>query len=157
MSNAISGIIDGTQTAEEAFATMFKNIGKAFIDPVRDDRQGVDHEGAGNLVPGGDAGGGRTAIVGQYAIVWPGNQDLPVRFDQPHDGNDLRRMVNMSSPKARSIVGDTALSNGSGAVVRLSLMDNHVGGTGQHGPGCRLSNHQYQGSVEFNDPRVHQR
>ena len=32
MSNAISGIIDGTMTAEEAFAQMFKNIGKAFID-----------------------------------------------------------------------------------------------------------------------------
>ena len=32
MSNAIIGLIDGTQTAEEAFANMFKNIGKAFID-----------------------------------------------------------------------------------------------------------------------------
>jgi hypothetical protein len=32
MSNAITGLIDGTQTAQEAFATMFKNIGKAFID-----------------------------------------------------------------------------------------------------------------------------
>ena len=32
MSNAIIGIIDGTQTAEEAFANMFKAIGKAFID-----------------------------------------------------------------------------------------------------------------------------
>ena len=32
MSNAIMGIIDGTKTAEEAFAEMFANIGKAFID-----------------------------------------------------------------------------------------------------------------------------
>lgn len=32
MSNAITGLIDGTQTAEEAFANMFKAIGKAFID-----------------------------------------------------------------------------------------------------------------------------
>ena len=32
MSNAITGLIDGTKTAEEAFADMFKNIGKAFID-----------------------------------------------------------------------------------------------------------------------------
>ena len=32
LSNTIIGIIDGTQTAEEAFANMFKNIGKAFID-----------------------------------------------------------------------------------------------------------------------------
>jgi hypothetical protein len=32
MSNAIIGLIDGTQTAEEAFSQMFKNIGKAFID-----------------------------------------------------------------------------------------------------------------------------
>jgi len=32
MSNAITGLIDGTQTAQEAFSTMFKNIGKAFVD-----------------------------------------------------------------------------------------------------------------------------
>ena len=32
MSNAITGLIDGTKTAQEAFSTMFKNIGKAFID-----------------------------------------------------------------------------------------------------------------------------
>ena len=32
MSNAITGLIDGTMKAEEAFAQMFKNIGKAFID-----------------------------------------------------------------------------------------------------------------------------
>ena len=32
MSTAITGLIDGTKTAEEAFADMFKNIGKAFID-----------------------------------------------------------------------------------------------------------------------------
>ena len=32
MSNAITGLIDGTQTAEEAFSQMFKNIGAAFID-----------------------------------------------------------------------------------------------------------------------------
>ena len=32
MSNAITGLIDGTMTAQEAFGQMFKNIGKAFID-----------------------------------------------------------------------------------------------------------------------------
>ena len=32
MSSSIIGIIDGTKSAEEAFADMFKNIGKAFID-----------------------------------------------------------------------------------------------------------------------------
>ena len=32
MSSAITGLIDGTKTAEEAFADMFANIGKAFID-----------------------------------------------------------------------------------------------------------------------------
>lgn len=32
MSSALTGIIDGTKTAQEAFADMFKNIGKAFID-----------------------------------------------------------------------------------------------------------------------------
>ena len=32
MSTAITGLLDGTKTAQEAFADMFKNIGKAFID-----------------------------------------------------------------------------------------------------------------------------
>ena len=32
MSNAITGVIDGTSTVREAFANMFKSIGKAFID-----------------------------------------------------------------------------------------------------------------------------
>ena len=32
MSSAITGLLDGTKTAEEAFADMFANIGKAFID-----------------------------------------------------------------------------------------------------------------------------
>lgn len=32
MSNAITGVIDGTQTVQEAMANMFKNIGKAFLD-----------------------------------------------------------------------------------------------------------------------------
>ena len=32
MSSAITGLIDGTQTAEQAFSQMFKNIGKAFLD-----------------------------------------------------------------------------------------------------------------------------
>ena len=32
MSSALTGLIDGTKTAQEAFADMFANIGKAFID-----------------------------------------------------------------------------------------------------------------------------
>jgi hypothetical protein len=32
MSSAITGVIDGTKTVEEAFSEMFANIGKAFID-----------------------------------------------------------------------------------------------------------------------------
>jgi hypothetical protein len=32
ISNAITGVIDGTKTVEEAFGEMFANIGKAFID-----------------------------------------------------------------------------------------------------------------------------
>ena len=32
MSNALTGLIQGTQTAEQAFSQMFANIGKAFID-----------------------------------------------------------------------------------------------------------------------------
>ena len=32
MSNAITGVINGTSTVQDAFGTMFQNIGKAFID-----------------------------------------------------------------------------------------------------------------------------
>ena len=36
MASALTGLIDGTQSAEEAFSTMFKNIGQAFIQMATD-------------------------------------------------------------------------------------------------------------------------
>ena len=49
MSNALIGLIDGTKTAEEAFAEMFANIGRAFIDMATEMiAKGFGDEGAGN-------------------------------------------------------------------------------------------------------------
>ena len=59
MSNAITGIIDGTQTAEEAFANMFKNIGKAFIDMATQMiAKALVMKALGILFPGASGGGG---------------------------------------------------------------------------------------------------
>ena len=59
MSNAISGIIDGTQTAEEAFAQMFQAIGKAFIDlATQMIAKALIMKALGILFPGAGGGGG---------------------------------------------------------------------------------------------------
>ena len=53
------GIIDGTMTAEEAFATMFKNIGKAFTDMATQMiAKALVMKALGILFPGAGGGGG---------------------------------------------------------------------------------------------------
>ena len=70
MSSAISGIIDGTQTAEEAFANMFKNIGKAFIDMATEMiAKALIMKALGILLPGA---GGATALAGPAAGAFSG-------------------------------------------------------------------------------------
>ena len=72
MSNAITGLIDGTQTAEEAFANMFKNIGKAFIDMATKmiakalvmKALGILGGGGGGLGGGGPLGSGVGSLLG---------------------------------------------------------------------------------------------
>ena len=59
MSNAIVGLVDGTQTAEEAFSAMFKNIGKAFIDMATQMiAKALVMKALGILTGGGGGGGG---------------------------------------------------------------------------------------------------
>ena len=59
MSNAIVGLIDGTKTAQEAFADMFKNIGKAFIDMATQMiAKALVMKALGILTGGGGGGGG---------------------------------------------------------------------------------------------------
>ncbi len=90
MSDAITGLIDGTTTVEEAFSNMFANIGKAFIDMATKmlaqqavlallkaltggigggaaaGAQGIGAAAAGGfLATGGTATGGQPYIVGE--------------------------------------------------------------------------------------------
>lgn len=59
LSNAISGVIDGTSTVEEAFGQMFKNIGKAFIDlATQMIAKALILKALGVLFPGAGAAGG---------------------------------------------------------------------------------------------------
>jgi tape measure domain-containing protein len=58
MSNAITGLIDGTMTAEEAFSQMFKNIGKAFIDMATQMIAKALVMKALGILTGGGGGGG---------------------------------------------------------------------------------------------------
>ena len=67
MSNAITGLIDGTQTAEEAFATMFKNIGKAFIDMATEMIAKALITALGILMPGASSG----TSAGASCWRWP--------------------------------------------------------------------------------------
>ena len=64
MSNAITGLIDGTKTAQEAFADMFKNIGKAFIDMATQMiAKALVMKALGILTGGLGGGGGLGSIV----------------------------------------------------------------------------------------------
>ena len=58
MSSAITGLIDGTTTAQEAFADMFKNIGKAFIDMATKMIAKALIMKALGILTGGSGGGG---------------------------------------------------------------------------------------------------
>ena len=69
MSNAITGIIDGTMTAEEAFANMFKNIGKAFIDMATQMiAKALIMKALGILFPGASSGGGLIGSSGGWTL-----------------------------------------------------------------------------------------
>ena len=65
MSSALTGLIDGTQKADQAFAQMFKNIGKAFIDMATQMiAKALVMKALGILFPGaGAAAGGGGGVV----------------------------------------------------------------------------------------------
>ena len=72
LSDAITGLIDGTTTVQEAFSNMFANIGKAFIDMAT---QMLAQKAILMLLKalGGAATGGGASLIGQAAI--PGFAD----------------------------------------------------------------------------------
>ena len=101
MSGALTGLIDGTQKADQAFAQMFKNIGKAFIDMATQmlakavvlQAMGILFPGSGTpgvapkLGPGFAAGGtppvGVPSLVGEQGpeLFIPGQTGLVVPND----------------------------------------------------------------------------
>ena len=65
MSSAITGLIDGTTTVEEAMSTMFKNIGQAFIDMATQMiAKALVMKALGILFPGASGGGGGHSLPG---------------------------------------------------------------------------------------------
>ena len=65
MSTAIVGLIDGTKTAQEAFAEMFSNIGKAFIDMATQMiAKALVLKALGILFPGAASSPGYGGVVG---------------------------------------------------------------------------------------------
>ena len=77
MSSAITGVINGTQTVEEAMSTMFANIGKAFIDMATQMIAKALIMKALNIFTGGigGMGGGASAVpssaYGNMSIAGP--------------------------------------------------------------------------------------
>ena len=73
MSNAITGLIDGTMTAEQAFSQMFKNIGKAFIDMATQMiAKAIVLKILGIAFGGGTSGGGGGSWGGSGGDAWGG-------------------------------------------------------------------------------------
>jgi tape measure domain-containing protein len=82
MSNAIVGLIDGTQTAEQAFSQMFKNIGKAFIDMATQMiAKAIVMKILGIAFGGGGGGGGLFSGAGPVAL--PGGSGFAGGFSMP--------------------------------------------------------------------------
>ena len=79
MSNAITNVITGTGTVQEAMSTMFANIGKAFIDMATQMiAKALIMKALGILFPGAGAGAGAGASAvpssayGDFSIAGPG-------------------------------------------------------------------------------------
>jgi hypothetical protein len=80
MSNAITGLIDGTMTAEQAFSQMFKNIGKAFIDMATQMiAKALILKALGILFPGSSGAGG----FGGFSGAGPFSQAGGWNFEGP--------------------------------------------------------------------------
>ena len=72
MSSAITGLIDGTQTAQEAFASMFRNIANAFINMATQMiANALFMKALGILIPGAESTTGQQSAAVQAG--WPGN------------------------------------------------------------------------------------
>lgn len=95
MSSAVTGLIDGTTTVQEAFSSMLKNIGKAFIDMAMK----ILAQKAILAILGAFAGGGNTMGGGGYF-----NQFTGLGTAGPNFGLALGGPV---TPKKPYLVGET--------------------------------------------------
>lgn len=143
MSNAITGLIDGTKTAQEAFADMFANIGKAFIDMATQMiAKALVMKALGILFPGaGAATGGGGVLTGglDFSSAFSGGTGVPNFFAPralggPVDSN-APYMVGENGP-------ELFIPNQSGRIETNSAMNNYMpGGSGGGGGGNVMVNY----------------
>ena len=96
MTSAVTGLIDGTTTVEEAFSSMLKNIGKAFIEMAMK----ILAQKAILAIIGAFAGGGNTMGGEGYY-----NQFTGVGTAGPNFG--IRALGGPVTPKKPYLVGET--------------------------------------------------
>jgi len=142
MSNAITGLIDGTKTAQEAFSTMFKNIGKAFIDMATQmiakalilKVLGIAFPGAGGgagRASGGPVLPGNTYLVGEHGpelLTMNGNSGNVTPASRSQDA------MSRWTPGNNAAAAASAGESGGGAVgEETSTQVNISGGVLQFG------------------------
>ena len=136
MSNAITNVITGTGTVQEAMSTMFANIGKAFIDMATQMiAKALILKALGILFPGAGADGAAANTGPQSAAVsagWPGNLNY-------ENGGAVR-------PNGTYLVGERgpellSLGNQPGYVHRNTseVMDRYRGGGSGGGAASNVS------------------
>ena len=145
MSTAITGLIDGTQTAEEAFQTMFANIGKAFIDmAMQMIAKALILKALGVMFPGADAAGGAAAgaagIGGELssaaAAGWPTARP--------------RATGGVIPPNGTAIVGEQGPELiQAGPTPMKVLNNNHTEALGRYAPGSRPGLYPSTDSVDI--------
>ena len=136
MSSAITGLIDGTKTAQEAFADMFANIGKAFIDMATQMiAKALVMKALGILLPGAGATGG---LGSGASAPLTGGLDFSGAFSS--GGFGIGGFANGGQPPTNvpSVVGENGpelfVPNQSGRVIPNSAMNNYMpGGSGGGG------------------------
>jgi hypothetical protein len=147
MSSAVTAVVNGTGTVQEAFATMFQNIGKAFLDmATRMIAQALVMKVLGILMPGsntasvadplanfnagalqyraagGPVTGGSPYIVGERGpeLFVPGRSGSIVPNNQLAGGGDTNVVVNVDASGSK-VEGNDQQGNQLGRVIAAAV------------------------------------
>lgn len=142
MSNAIMGVIDGTMTVQEAFANMFKNIAKAFLDMATQmiskwlvmKALGLIFPGLQFTLPGlasgGPVAGGSPYIVGERGpeLFVPNSSG---RIVPNHElgggtGSSVNVVVNVDASGRSNVQGNDQMGNQLGRLVAAAVQQELV-------------------------------